>query len=82
MIRIIVSVAVLVLFGFTLDNHPIVDPPHWNPSWPMYENGTYEKCRIGYGDWCVVEEGPHHNGNYTPLSENIYGTRTLVSFDC
>lgn len=59
MIRIIVSVAVLMLFGFTLDNHPIVDPPHWNPSWSMYENGTYEICWIGYGDWCIEDEGPH-----------------------
>ena len=43
MIRIFISAAVLVLFGFTIDTHPIVDPPHWDPSWPMYENGTYEK---------------------------------------
>lgn len=59
MIKIIISVAVLMLFGFTLDTHPLVDPPHWNPSWPMFENGTYEKCWIGYGDWCIKAEGPH-----------------------
>ena len=80
MIRIITSVAVLALFGFSLDILPTIDPPHWNPSWPMFENGTYEKCWIGYGDWCVSDEGPHpgldfddpSNGSDSVLAPNDF----------
>ena len=63
-----------------------VPTPTWYPYWPYSTDQGIDEVHIGYGDWCVIEEGPHPgidfgdpdqiNGSqvYSPCAYDKYGS--------
>ncbi|MCK4506371.1 MAG: hypothetical protein KAW14_12220 [Candidatus Aegiribacteria sp.] len=63
-------VILLIFLSFPQETLAI-DPPHWNPCWPMFYNSTIlEQCGKGYGDWCPVSEGPHPGVDFDATNNN------------
>ncbi|MCD4776894.1 MAG: hypothetical protein K8S15_12690 [Candidatus Aegiribacteria sp.] len=50
----------MLISGSLFDLIPFIDPPHWNPSWPIFkDNPQFMPVWKGYGDWCPPSQGPH-----------------------
>jgi len=56
----------LLVFPLTAISQGTEEP--WLLSWPIYQSmsGAYSLLN-GYGDWCVIDEGPHPGLDVTAL---------------
>lgn len=48
----------IVLFNAAVLATPPMEPT-WYPHWPFSTDTGIDEVHIGYGDWCVIDEGPH-----------------------
>ena len=53
----------IVLFSAVVHAIPPIEPT-WYPYWPFSTDTGIDEVHIGYGDWCVIEEGPHPGIDY------------------